>query len=109
MSVHPLDLLDLPALYRFRSEAIPLDSARLLTRGNPLGAIGVMSYANPRRHIYSAVSKDEGETLVGGISQTNGDSFARLLYLAPASHMDHPELPSLIDHLSMQAGTWGAL
>ena len=109
MSVHPIDLLDLPALYRYRSEAISLDTGRLLTRGNPLGAIGVMSYANPRRHIYSAVSKDEGETLVGGISQTNGDSFARLLYLAPASHMDHPELPSLIDHLSTQAGTWGAL
>lgn len=109
MSIHPLDLLDLPTLYRYRSEAISLDTARLLTRGNPLGAIGIMSYANPRRHIYSAVSKEEGETMMGGIIHTNGDTFARLLYLAPVSHMEQPELPSLIDYLAAQAGTWGAL
>jgi hypothetical protein len=109
MSIHSLDLLDLPAVYRYRSEAISLDSARLLTRGNPLGAIGVMSYANPRRHIYSAVSRDDGPLLAGGIIQTNGDTFAKLLYLAPASQMDHPALPALIEHLISQAGSWGAL
>jgi hypothetical protein len=108
MSVHPLDLLDLPSLYRYRSEAISLDSARLLTRGNPLGAIGVMAYINPRRHIYSAVSRDDGATLAGGIIHTNGDSFARLLYLAPASEMDNPALPALIENLTAQAGGWGA-
>lgn len=109
MSIHSLDLLDLPALYRYRSEAISLDSARLLTRGNPLGAIGVMAYINPRRHIYSAVSTDDGPTLVGGIIHTNGEGFAKLLYLAPASQMDHPALPALIENLTAQAGTWGAL
>lgn len=109
MSIHSLDLLDLPTLYRYRGEAISLDSARLLTRGNPLGAIGVMSYVNPRRHIYSAVSRDDGPTLAGGIIHTNSDPFARLLYLAPASEMDHPALPALIDNLSSQAGQWGAL
>src|SRR5512146_2733659 len=109
MSVHPLDLLDLPALYRFRSEAISLDSARLLTRGNPLGAIGVMAYANPRRHIYSAVLREEGTTIAGGIIHTNGDSFAKLLYLAPASEMENAALPGLIENLTAQAGTWGAL
>ncbi len=56
MSIHALDLLDLPTLYHYRSEAISLDFARLLTCGNPLGAIGVMAYMNPRRHIYSAVA-----------------------------------------------------
>ncbi len=109
MSVRPLDLLDLPALYRFRSEAISLDSTRLLTRGNPLGAIGVMSYANPRRHIYSAVVREEGGTLAGGIIHTNGDSFAKLLYLAPASEMENEALPGLIENLTAQAGTWGVL
>ena len=69
MSIHPLDLLDLPTLYRYRSEAISLDSARLLTRGNPLGASGVMAYINPRRHIYSAVSREDSVTLAGGIIQ----------------------------------------
>ena len=109
MSIHALDLLDLPTLYRYRSEAISLDSVRLLTRGNPLGAIGVMAYVNPRRHIYSAVSRDEGPALAGGIIHTNGDSFAKLLYLAPASQMQHPALPALIENLTAQAGAWGAM
>ena len=109
MSIHSLDLLDLPVLYRYRSEAISLDATRLLTRGNPLGAIGVMSYVNPRRHIYSAVSRDDGATVAGGIIHTNGDVFAKLLYLAPASQMDHHALPALIENLTTQAGEWGAL
>src|SRR5512144_3083002 len=109
MTVRPLDLLDLPALYRFRSEAVPLDSTRLLTRGNPLGAIGVMAYANPRRHIYSAVLREDGSTVAGGIIHTNGDSFAKLLYLAPASEMENEALPGLIENLTAQAGTWGVL
>jgi hypothetical protein len=109
MSIHSLDLLDLPALYRYRSEAISLDSARLLTRGNPLGAIGVMAYMNPRRHIYSAVSRDDGPVVAGGIIHTNGDTFAKLLYLAPASQMEHPAVPALIENLATQAGSWGAM
>jgi hypothetical protein len=109
MSIHSLDLLDLPVLYRYRSETISLDSARLLTRGNPLGAIGVMSYMNPRRHIYSAVATDDGPTLAGGVIHTSGDTFAKLLYLAPASQMEHRSLPGLIENLTSQAGSWGAL
>jgi hypothetical protein len=108
MGIHPLDLLDLPTLYKYRSEAISLDTARLATRGNPLGAIGVMAYINPRRHIYSAISREDGATLAGGVIHTNGDSFAKLLYLAPASQMEHPSLPALIENLSAQAGAWCA-
>ncbi len=108
MSIRPLDLRDLPALYRYRDEAISLDSARLLTRGNPLGAMGVMAYINPRRHIYSAVADEDRSTLLGGIIHTNGDTFARLLYLAPTALLDHPVVPLLIENLSVQAGTWGA-
>ena len=108
MSIRPLDLLDLPSLYRYRGEAISLDSARLLTRGNPLGAVGMLAYMNPRRHVYTAVSDGDGSTLLGGITHTNGDTFAKLLYLAPASNLDLPTAPALIDHLSAQAGPWGA-
>ena len=108
MSIHALDLLDLPTLYRYRSEAISLDTSRLLTRGNPLGAIGVMAYMNPRRHIYSAVSREDGVTLAGGIIHTNGDMFAKLLYLAPASQLGRASLPALIESLAAQAGEWGA-
>jgi hypothetical protein len=108
MPPRPLDLLDLPTLYRYRSEAISLDSVRLLTRGNPLGAAGFMSYFNPARHIYTAVSQENGTTLIGGISHTNGDPFAKLLYLSPAAELTHPGLPTLIEHLSAEAGEWGA-
>jgi hypothetical protein len=109
MSIRALDFLDLPTLYRYRGEAILLDTTRALTRGSPLGASGVMSYMNPQRHLYSAVCADEGSTLLGGIIHTNGEGFARLLYLAPAARMGHPELPALIENLSAEAGTWGAL
>jgi hypothetical protein len=108
MSSRPLDLLDLPTLYRFRGEAVSLDSARLLTRGNPLGAAGFLSYFNPARHLYTAISQENGTTLFGGILHTNGDSFARLVYIAPAAQLSHPGLPLLIEHLTAEAGKWGA-
>lgn len=85
-----------------------LDTARLLTRGNPLGAAGLMSYVNPARHIYSAVANGEEACVLGGIIHTRDETFAKLYYLAPASQLDHPLLPDLIENLSVQAGAWGA-
>ena len=108
MTPRPLDLLDLPTLYRYRAEAVSLDSARMLTRGNPLGAAGFMSYFNPARHLYTAVSQENGATMLGGVIQNNGDAFARLVYIAPASQLAHPMLPGLIEHLAAEAGHWGA-
>src|SRR5512135_1997551 len=98
MNTRPLDLLDLPTLYRYRGEVLSLDSARLLTRGNPLGAAGFVSYLNPVRHIYSAVASENGTTLLGGVIHNNGDPFSKLLYLAPTTHLTHPGLPALIEH-----------
>lgn len=108
MSIRSFDLLDLPTLYHYRAEAVSLDTTRLLTRGSPLGAVGAMAYMNPQRHLYSAVCSDEGDTLLGGILHSNGDSVAKLQYLAPASRVSHPGLPALIENLSAEAGTWGA-
>jgi hypothetical protein len=108
MTIRPLDLLDLPTLYHCRGEALSLDTTRALTRGTPLGAMGVLAYMNPQRHVYSAVATDDGSTLLGGIIHANGESFARLLYLAPASRIEHPDLSGLVDNLSTEAGSWGA-
>ena len=108
MTIRSLDLRDLPHLYRLRGDAIGLDSARTLTRGNPLGAVGLMAYVNPARHIYASIADGDGVSLLGGIIHTRGESFAKLLYLAPSSRLDHPDLPALIDHLSSEAGSWGA-
>ena len=108
MSIRPLALLDLPYLYSFRDEAVGLDATRMLTRGNPLGAAGLLSYVNPTRHIYSAIANGEENAILGGIIHRQDDVFAKLYYLAPALQLNHPELPDLVEELSYQAGLWGA-
>jgi len=108
MSIRPLALLDLPYVYSFREEAIGLDTARTLTRGNPLGAVGLFAYVNPVRHIYSAILNGEGQSVLGGIIHSRNDTFAKLLYIAPSSQLNHPNLPELIENLAEQAGAWGA-
>ncbi len=108
MPIRPLDILDLPNLYRHRGEVLSLDTTRALTRGNPLGAASLLAYINPARHIYSAIDENGGLTVLGGIIHTKSESFARLLYLAPAAHLTHPNLPLLLEHLAAQAGSWGA-
>jgi len=107
MTIRPLALLDLPQLYRFRDEALGLDTARTLTRGNPLGAARLLAYMNPARHVYSAIANGGDRVVLGGIIHSRNEVFAKLLYLAPSSQLDHPYLPELIDSLSSQAGTWG--
>lgn len=108
MSIRPLAIFDLPYLYSFRDQAIGLDVARTLTRGNPLGAVGLFAYVNPVRHIYSAIVNGEGESVLGGVIHSHNEPFAKLLFIAPSSQLHHPDLPALIESLSAQAGSWGA-
>jgi hypothetical protein len=108
MNPRPLDILDFPTLARYRNQAVMLDTARALTRGNPLGAAGFFSYFNPRRHIYSGIARENDVTLLGGVIHTNGDSFAKLVFLAPETQLTHAGLPALIEHLAVEAGKWGA-
>ena len=108
MSIRPLAIFDLPYLYSFRDQAIGLDTARTLTRGNPLGAVGLFGYVNPVRHIYSAILNGEAESVLAGVIHSSNEPFAKLLFIAPTSQLDHPGLPALIDNLSEQAGEWGA-
>jgi hypothetical protein len=108
MPIRPLAILDLPYLYSFRDEAIGLDTARTLTRGNPLGAAGLLAYVNPARHIYSAIANGDQDSVLGGIIHSRDETFAKLHYLAPSSQLGHPDLPELLENLSAQAGEWGA-
>lgn len=108
MTIRPLDLLDLPAIARYRNDVLTLDTARALTRGHPLGAMGLLAYINPARHLYAATRSNNGAPLLGGIIHTRGETFAKLLYLAPSSKLDDPHLPELIEHLAAQAGAWQA-
>ncbi|MEW6093558.1 MAG: hypothetical protein AB1531_06290 [Chloroflexota bacterium] len=108
MTVRSLDLLDLPFLPRYRQHILPLDSARLLTRGNPLGATALLSYLNPRRNLYTAVAIENRLSLMGQVILSEGETSARLTFLAPAERINGLTL-SLLDHLCKQAGEWGAL
>lgn len=106
MPIRPLDFLDIPTIARYRNDVLTLDSARALTRGHPLGAMGLLAYINPARHLYAAISNERDATLLGGIIHTRGETFAKLLYLAPSSHLNDPQLPALIEHLTSHAGEW---
>ncbi len=108
MSIRSLDLLDLPTIARYRNDVLTLDSARALTRGHPLGAMGLLAYINPARHLYAAIANGGDFSLLGGVIHSRGESFAKLLYLAPSSRLNDPELPLLIEHLVIQAGEWKA-
>ena len=108
MSIRSLDLLDLPIIARYRNDVLTLDSARALTRGHPLGTMGLLAYINPARHLYAAIANGVDAALLGGIIHSRGEPFAKLLYLAPSSRLDDPELPALIEHLTVQAGEWKA-
>ncbi len=108
MTIRPLDLLDLPTIARYRNDVLTLDSTRALTRGHPLGAMGLLAYINPARHLYAAVHHGDGDNLLGGIIHTRGETFAKLLYLAPSFRLADPNLPALVEHLTAQAGEWQA-
>jgi hypothetical protein len=108
MSIRPLDFLDIPTIARYRNDVLTLDSARALTRGHPLGAMGLLAYINPARHLYAAINNDGESVLLGGVIHTRGETFAKLLYLAPLSNLHDPQLPALIEHLAIQAGEWKA-
>lgn len=108
MPIRSLDILDLPLIARYRNDALTLDNTRALTRGHPLGVAGLLAYVNPARHMYAAVANGNGADLLGGVIHARGETYAKLLYLAPASRLDHSALPGLIEHLVAQAGEWGA-
>ena len=107
MIVRSLDVLDLPLLSRYRRDMLSLDTARLLTRGNPLSAVALLSYLDPRRHIYTAVASDDGVSLMGQVTLREEETSARLTFLAPAQDINGLTGP-LLDHLVIQAGEWGA-
>jgi hypothetical protein len=110
MPVRPLDLLDLPTVYRYRHASLALDITRALTRGDPLGPMGLLAYLNPTRHVYTAVSThDDQAPLMGSVTHRENDTSARLSFLAPRDDLVTDGLPALLDHLAEQAGKWGAV
>jgi hypothetical protein len=72
-----------------------------------LSAVALLSYLDPRRHIYTAVASDNGISLMGAVTLREEETSARLTFLAPAEKINGLTQP-LLDHLVTQAGEWGA-
>lgn len=108
MSVRPLDLLDLPFIYKYRRQVVPLDSARALTQTNLLGVNAFFSNLNTDWDIATAISKQDGSALLGQVTHTNRSPHANLAFLAPPHKvtLDHA---SMLDYLAVQAGGWNCL
>lgn len=108
MSVRPLDLLDLPFIYKYRRQVVPLDSARALTQATLLGVNAFFSNLNTGRDIATAISKEDGSALVGQVTHLNGSPHANLAFLAHP-HAAQPDPAAMLDYLAVQAGSWHCL
>ena len=81
-----------------------------LTRGNPVGALGLLDQLDPNLGSYTGISpaKDEGTAVIGQMVYTPGDRSAHVSFLTPGDNLDQPGLPALLENLAVQAGSWGA-
>ncbi|HVP21478.1 MAG TPA: hypothetical protein VMS73_06415 [Anaerolineaceae bacterium] len=87
-----------------------MDSALLLTRGNPAGFTANLGRLHPARGFYTGVttgSKDN-PPLIGQVIYRLGNRSARLSFIAPNAICDSPDLPGLLEGLAWHAGEWGA-
>ncbi len=107
MTIRPLNLFDLPILGHYRRKLLALDSEQVLTRGDLLGLTTLLPFLNPGQHIFTAIQENDLISVMGQVTQTNRDTFARISFLSPGDALED-EAP-LLDHLILQAGNWGAL
>jgi hypothetical protein len=93
-----------------RKDILCLDSALMLTRGNPVGLMAAISQLHPDRGSYTGVaSGDNGDpSLLGQMTYSSGNRSARLAFVAPARAAASPLLVALLEGLAWQAGEWGA-
>ncbi len=87
-----------------------MDSALLLTRGNPAGLAASLGRLQPARGFFTGVtggSQDE-VALIGQVIYRLGSRSARLSFIAPGQVCDPHQLPELLEGLAWQAGNWGA-
>jgi hypothetical protein len=101
---------DLPFLYQSRSHLLSLDSALLLTHGNPVGMGAFLVHLHPSNGTVTAVCNDSSSKikLIGQMNYTRGDRSARLSYLLPYDDCSSSSLIGLLEGLASQAGGMGA-
>lgn len=97
-------------MLRHRDQILPLDHARLLTHGSPLGLATLLVPLSLSSASYTAVATQTQPrlNLIGQAIYNAGERSARLEYMLPASASGSPALLGLLDELSSQAGALGA-
>jgi len=89
---------------------LELDSALMLTRGNPLGLAALFAQLHTNRGTYTNVSPsgDGAPPLFGRVNFQQGERSARVAFIAPETASVLSSLPMLLDDLARQSGEWGA-
>jgi len=89
---------------------LSLDSALMLTRGNPLGWAALFAQLRTNRGTYTNVlpSADGLPPIFGQVNFQQGERSARVAFIAPESESILSALPLLLEDLAKQSGEWGA-
>jgi len=112
MTVRPFDWRDLPALNRFRTQSVFLDSALLLTRGQLMVPGAVFSFMAPAMGVFTCVYNDvEVGTapIFGQFIHFSGSPFSHLTFLTPDKALQDPSVPALVEYMMTLSGDRGAL
>lgn len=110
--VRSFDWRDVPSLYTYRSQALFLDSALLLTRGR-LQLLGAMlSAVAPNSGLFTAVAEHESQPhprLIGQVLIRNNCPAAHLSFLSPDSLVRDEFFSPLLTFLTYQVVGYDAL
>jgi hypothetical protein len=90
---------------------LSLDSALLLTRGNPISLGGFLAHLHPAAGVATSVAgdPDDRDMLIGQLNYNRGERSARISYLLPFDVCTAYSVMSLFDGLAVEAGRMGAL
>lgn len=110
-TLRPFDWRDLPVLHRYRAQGVCLDAALGITRGTNLAPGVLLSYLTPATGIFTWICANEcdNQPLMGQMTHSSDETFARLTFLAPEEALESPSLSDLLEQLAQTAGERRAL
>ncbi|HSV86813.1 MAG TPA: hypothetical protein VLH85_09575 [Levilinea sp.] len=87
-----------------------MDTALVLTRGSPIGAIAMLTNLNPSHGSFTGVARSPKSVspLIGQLVYHLGERSARLAFFTPVSSINNSNLTGLVERMAEQAGVWGA-
>lgn len=71
----------------------------------------MITHLNPSKGVYTGVCPGDGSAppVFGQVRYTLGERSARVTFLTPLERLERGDLPDLLEHLTTQAGKWGAV